>query len=218
MVSTTKQREPLWWFPIRGGPKIRMDKEWSPLTPDELNIELFYQGFIVPEHWAEDDLNEFPKLMQDLRDLDEYLLPAFFEYNHKARYYQNRYYLFQWIFLFGAFFTTILAVLTTYFTALEARSMDGMFTPLGTEINADLVVSIFGYATLIVSAITSYYTLLSNRGEPRQRWATYRRLTEELRMMYYKYVSRLEPFHTEARVDMLRRRVLDIRRRETKNG
>lgn len=212
------KRQPLAWVPIRGGPKIRMDKTWTRPPEARYHQDLEDQGFIVPEFWTDDDINEYEMVMQDLSDLDEYLLPLFFDFNQKAKYYQNRFYLFQWVFLFGAFFTTILAVLTTYFTALAAQSADGTFRLFYTTVEFHLLVTIFGYSTLFVSAITSYYTLLSNQGEPRKRWASYRRLTEELRMMYFKYVTRLQPFHTEARVDELRRRVLDIRRREQENG
>ncbi|MEQ8676409.1 MAG: DUF4231 domain-containing protein [Aggregatilineales bacterium] len=216
--NLSRKSEPLSWVPVRGGPKVRMEKSWTRPPEDQYLKDLNDQGFIVPEFWTDDEISDFPMVLQDLRDLDEYLLPLFFDFNQKAKYYQNRFYLFQWVFLFGAFFTTILAVMTTYFSALEARSIDGTFRLFSSTVDFTLLVSIFGYSTLLVSAITSYYTLLSNQGEPRKRWASYRRLTEELRMMYFKYVTRLQPFHTEARVDELRRRVLDIRRREQENG
>ena len=116
--------------------------------------------------------------------------------------------------MFGAFFTTILAVLTGYYGGLDAT--DTKFLVISAD--TDLWVNLFGVLTAIVSAVTSYYTVLSNQGEPRKRWASYRRLTEELRMIYFRYISRTEPYSRENRVDVLRRGILEIRRQEQENG
>jgi hypothetical protein len=72
----------------------------------------------------------------------------------------------------------------------------------------------FSLSTMIVSAITSYFTILSNQGSPRKRWASYRRLAEELRMTYFSFLSRLAPFDTGNRLDRLRVKILEIREKE----
>ncbi len=175
--------------------------------------ELHWQGFISPNFVP--DVVEYPIISQDIKDLEEYLMPIFWDFNQKAKYYQNSYYLFQWVFIFGAFFTTVLAVMTTYYGSFGNNSVRFLFvfSPSG-----ETLVTAFSIATAVVSFVTTYYTLLSNYGEPRKRWSSYRRLTEELRMLYFKFISRIEPFNQADRVDQLRREVLDIRRQEQENG
>jgi len=201
-------------FFIRRRPKWNISKEW--VRPDDATYrqELFWQGFITVEYWSDDDLSEYPLIMQDLDDLEEYLLPVFWEFNQKSKYYQNNFYKYQWIFTLGAFFTTILAVLTGYYGGLPEG--DARFFLIVLEQNT--LVNIFGSATTVISAITTYYTVLSNQGEPRKRWASYRRLAEELRMIYFLYVSRMAPYERANRIDVLRRRVLELRRQEKENG
>ncbi len=208
------------WYQKRTPFGRREPKEWErPADEAAYQEALYWEGFITPNFWDDDDLANYPKIMQDLDDLEEYLLPAFWEYTQRARYYQRNYYFYQWIFIIGAFLTTAFGALTTYFNAGDGTSV----TFLGT---AYTNISIFGrptnygmdnffsLLTTIVSAITSYFTLLSNQGEPRQRWANYRRLAEELRMLYFKFVSRLPPYDKPNRVDKLRHRVIEIREQE----
>jgi len=202
-------------FFIKRRPKWNIEKEYARPDEDQYKQELHWQGFITEEYWAgDDDFNQFPLIKQDLSDLDEYLLPIFWEFNQKSKYYQNAFYKYQWIFMFGAFFTTILAVLTGYYGGLPEGNVNFFFLVA----DRDIYVNIFGFMTTIISAVTTYYTVLSNQGEPRKRWASYRRLAEELRMLYFRYVSRVEPFHRANRIDVLRRRVLELRGQEKENG
>lgn len=202
-------------FFFKSRPRPRMNPEYVRPPEAEYLEALHWEGYIVPEMWKDDDLKKYDYLMQDIADLEQYALPVFWEFNHKAKYHQNKFYLFQWIFMFGAFFTTALAVLTTYFNGLP----DGQEMPLlFIKYTASQWENTFAILTAIVSAVTSYYTLLSNHGEPRKRWANYRRLAEELRMTYFRYVSRLDPFDKPNRIDVLRKHVLNIRRKEQENG
>ncbi|PJF40827.1 MAG: DUF4231 domain-containing protein [Chloroflexi bacterium] len=208
-----------WWrgfrnlFFFKSRPKWSVPIDWEkPENIEDYERELYYEGFITERYWNEDNLADYPIVKQDLADLEEHLMPIFWEYNQKARYYQNGFYKFQWIFMFGAFITTIFAVLTNFAIGLDAD------TQLLGFIDKNDAVRAFGIGTAVVSAITSYYTLLSNHGEPRKRWANYRRLAEELRMNYFRFLARLEPFDTPDRVDMLRKRVIEIRRKEHDNG
>lgn len=196
---------------LKKRPRFKYPKEWPPSEDIDYEQELHWQGFISKRFMP--DVSNYPIIEQDLRDLEEYLLPIFWDFNQKAKYYQNNFYLYQWVFIFGAFFTTMLAVLTTYY----GTQNEAWFLFLG-PFDGDSMVTVFSLLTALVSFVTSYYTLLSNYGEPRKRWASYRRRAEELRMMYFKFISRIEPFNSEDRVDQLRREVLNIRREEEENG
>lgn len=208
------------WY--KGTPFGRREhKVWRhPADPESdaaYQEKLHWDGFISPMHWEEDDLTMYPAIMQDLRDLDEYLLPVFWEYNQRARYYQHKYYYYQWVFIIGAFLTTVMGSLATFFSADVPPTMLGVTITTVSLLGYDTgwsMVWLFSIATTIVSSITSYFTLLSNQGEPRKRWASYRRLAEELRMLYFRFISRLEPFDRPNRVEMLRKRVLEIRELE----
>lgn len=189
-------------FIFRRRPKILFPKEWERPEEDEYWQQMYYEGFISAKHWPQDQLESFPLIIQDVRDLDEHLMPVFWRYNQLARYYQNRFYLYQWVFMFGTFLTTIFAVLTSY---------------IGTSSTDVGLLLRFSIATTIISAITSYFTLLQNQSDPRKRWANYRRLTEELRMLYFKFLARLEPFDKPDRVNRMRERVMEIREREREN-
>jgi len=195
-------------------------KEWTRPEDEEAYQEaLYWEGFVTPDFWDVEDLTQYPAITQDLDDLEEYLMPSFWEYNQKARFYQRNYYFYQWVFIIGAFLTTVFGAMTTYFTT-EAGAAVVLFGVSFDTVNffgweTDwTMVAMFSFMTTIVSAITSYFTLLSNQGEPRKRWANYRRLTEELRMLYFKFISRLPPYDKLNRVDRLRRRVIEIREQE----
>lgn len=198
---------------LKKRPRFNYPKEWPPDPDMNYEQELHWQGFISREFTP--DVEKYPIIEQDLRDLEEYLLPIFWDFNQKAKYYQNNFYLYQWVFIFGAFFTTFLAVMTTYYGSFgNGNAWVLFFGPF----SGNSLVTVFSILTALVSFVTSYYTLLSNYGEPRKRWANYRRRTEELRMIYFKFISRIEPFNTASRVDELRRVVLDIRRQEEANA
>jgi hypothetical protein len=219
MAATNRRRLPFFRnmgdaFFFKRRPKLRMSKEWARPPQEEYIHKLHQEGFLTRQNWQEDDLGEYPLVTQDLADLEEYLLPTFWEFNQKAKYYQNNFYKFQWVFMLGAFLTTVFAVLTGYYGGLTGDEVRFFLITTSKQ----TMVDIFGFLTAIISAVTSYYTVLSNRHEPRKRWAGYRRLTEELRMMYFKFLSRVAPFDRENRLDMLRKSVLEIRRQEQENG
>lgn len=192
-------------FFIRRLPKPHVSQEWQrPRTQEAFQDLLEYEGFISMRHWKANDLTQMATLKQDLEDLEEHLVPAFFEFNQKALHYQNRYILYQWVFMFGAFITTLLGALTTYAYTL---SDDG-----------GMAANVFGIMTAIVSGTSAYFNFVSDQGSPQRRWAKARRLAEELRMNYYRYLAHLEPFDKDDRVQQMRRMVIDIRRKEFQNG
>jgi len=76
---------------------------------------------------------------------------------------------------------------------------------------------VFSIITAIIGALTAFFTALSNRHEPQKRWGKTRRLTEELRMHYFTYLSHLAPYDTADRVQVMRENVIDIRVKEQEN-
>lgn len=191
-------------FFIKRRPSFHIPAEWEPPKSRAEYEQLEeYEGFIVKSAWQHDDLDKFPTVKQDLADLEEHLLPTFWEFNQKARHYQNRFYFYQWVFMLGAFLTTLLGALTTYAYTFTEDSRAATIT--------------FGVLTAAVSAVTAYFNVLSDQGSPQKRWANTRRLSEELRMMYYRYLAHLPPFDKEDRLDQMRRLVLQVRRKENEN-
>lgn len=197
-------------FIFRRRPRLRgISQDWErPATEAEMQKLIADEGFVSLEMWDKDDLREHRIIAQDLADLQQYLLPTFFEFSQKSKYYQNQFYLYQWVFIVGAFLTTILGALASIYYVSDAIE-----DPVRSAIQVG-----FSYATAAVGAITAFITALSNRGEPQKRWGKTRRLAEELRMHYFTYVSHLEPYEKPDRIQRLRQNVIDIRVKEQENG
>lgn len=160
-------------------------------------------GFISPEMWQEEDLGHHPVLAQDLNDLEEHLLPTFFDFDQKARHYQNRFYLYQWIFIWGAFLTTLFGILTTYSYVLVDKG--------------GVLAMSLGIMTALISAITAFFNILADQGKPQRHWTRSRRLAEELRMTYYRYLAHIDPYHEQDRQNVLRKMVTQIQQKERDN-
>jgi hypothetical protein len=185
-------------------PKPHVPSKWKrPSAEADYEMQKDWEGFVSPLFWKKDDLTKYPTLKQDLEDLDEHLLPAFWEFNQKAKHYQNRFYLYQWIFMGGALLTTFLGALTTYTYTLD---------------NARDFPEIAGIMTALVSGVTAYFNYVSDQGSPQKRWAKTRRLTEELRTNYYRYLAHLQPYHETDRVQQMRKMVITVRRKEVSDG
>ncbi len=228
MTQTTASRpakkSPPGWFEqlffIRRRPHLRaLPSEWfRPEDEDEYQKLIHNDGFISPKYWAEDDLSQYPVIVHDAEDLAEYLLPTYFQYSQKSKYYQDRFYFYQWVFVIGAFMTTVFGSIATLLyippnlsavaTQAAERSLDA------NSINWQQLTSL---VTAGIGALTAFFTALSNRGEPQKRWGKTRRLTEELRMHYFTYLSHLPPYDTPDRVQILRENVINIRVKEQEN-
>jgi Protein of unknown function (DUF4231) len=185
-------------------PKLSVDRDYKrPASTKDYETALDNDGFIAKTYWRENDLNMFPTIDQDLKDLEEHLMPAFWEFNQKALHHQNRFYLYQWIMMFGAFGTTFLGALTTY-----AFAKDG---------DGSTWTVLFGILTGVLAAILTVFNVLSEQNAPQKRWAKARRLTEELRTNYYRYLAHLAPYNGADRIQQMRRFVVAIRRKENEN-
>lgn len=204
--STVENRFNALFF-MRRRPKTHISLEWQhPGTEERYQDALEYEGLVSSKAWEsanpQEKIADYQALKQDLDDLEQWLMPAFWEFNQKALHFQNRFYFYQWIFMLGAFLTTLLGVLTTY-----AYTRDNATLPQA-----------FGYATAIVSGITAYFSVLNNQSSPQVRWARSRRMTEELRSAYFRYLAHLPPFDRIDRVDMMRKFVLDVRQQERREN
>jgi hypothetical protein len=200
-------------FFLKRRPHLRgVSMEWEPPPDDAAYQKLLNdEGFVSNDYWKDDDINNHPIIAQDLADLEQYLLSTFFEFSQKSKYFQNQFYLFQWVFIWGAFLTTVLGALASIFYYLSSSATGTVEAGLSTQ-------QLFSYLTAIVGAITAFITALSNRGEPLKRWGKTRRLAEELRMNYFNYLSHLPPFDKPDRVQKLRESVIDIRVKEQENA
>jgi hypothetical protein len=183
-------------------------KEW--VDPPDLDKVLDEDGFISPKYWEPDHVQKYPAVVQDLDTLKEFLLPLFLSYSQRAKYYQNSYYFYQRIFIIGAFLTTVLAIFTTFFSKTDSGLTGPVF---GTTFQSEHMLELFSVLTTIVSAITGYFTILSQKGEPRKRWSNYRRLAEELRMTYFKFLAHQAPYDKPNRLDNLRQNVYEVRQK-----
>lgn len=197
-------------FFFRRRPRLRgVRQEWiKPDTEEGYQQQIHDEGFISSVHWKDGDVTKHPIIMRDLKDLEQYLLPTFFQFSEKSKYYQNQFYLYQWVFVWGAFLTTMFGTFATMFSAPAGTT--------STEAVFDLR-QFFSILTAIVGAATAFTTALSQRGEPQKRWGKNRRLAEELRMHYFTYLSHLPPYELPDRVQKLRENVINIRVKEQEN-
>lgn len=118
-------------------------------------------------------LANFSTLVDDLELLNgETYLHHYFQYDVAAAHYQNNFYLYNWIFVFGAFMTALLAYLS-----------------VGSS------NSIIWLATGIIGFITTVYTFKNNREVPQREWYVNRRRAETLRSHYYQYLAQVPPYH-----------------------
>ena len=190
--------------PRLGG--IPMDWE-RPSDDDAYQKMIHDEGFVSVKFWQDDDISLHPIVKQDLEDLEDYLLPTFFEFSQKSKYYQNQFYLYQWIFIEGAFLTTVLGTLASI-----------TYVANSSQVNAPQTWQQFlSYMTAIVGAVTAFITALSNRGEPLKHWGKTRRLAEELRTNYFKYLSHLPPYDKQNRPKKLHEAVVSSRLKEQEN-
>lgn len=217
---------------VKPAPKNRRKSRWSDLfffrrrphmrgippdweQPDDDVYQKLIQddGFVSIKLWKEGDIASHPIIVRDLKDLEQYLLPTYFQFSQKSKYFQNQFYLYQWVFVWGAFFTTVFGTLSTLYSLpggdASTQALNG--------VSGVTVHQLFSVMTAIIGAATAFFTSLSNRGEPQKRWGKTRRLSEELRMHYFNYLSHLAPYDQPNRVQKLRENVINIRVKEQEN-
>ncbi|MBI1281713.1 MAG: DUF4231 domain-containing protein [Anaerolineaceae bacterium] len=204
----------------RRRPHLRaLPMEWEKPEDDDAYQKLIHDDdFISPKYFEDGDLRQHPMIMRDAEDLAEYLLPTYFEYSQKSKYYQDRFYFYQWIFVFGAFLTTVAGSIATLLYIPPGLSpAAAQLAERSQDLNNVNWQQVFSIITAAIGAVTAFFTAVSNRGEPQKRWGKTRRLAEELRMHYFTYLSHLPPYDTPERLKIMRRNVVDIRVKEQQN-
>jgi len=217
---------PKWYknlFFVKRRPKFRFARDWPPpelaaLENDKPQTEeerqakaaaqelydrrLADEGFISPFLFA--DPSEITSdLRTDLRELQQYLLPRFWAFDQEARYYQNLYYLYQWVFILGAFLTTLLGASSVLLYQRAAT---------------DSVTNGFGIAATVIGALTGTISFLETRQSPQRRWFQARTKAERLRSLYFLFLARQKPFDqadAKQRLKDLRVMILNILKRRS---
>jgi hypothetical protein len=102
-----------------------------------------------------------------------------FQFDTDAIFYQNSYYWYNWIFIVGAFITTIVSVIGVVSTR---------FDPTG------MLAGVAWGVTTLFGLITAVATALNQSRRPQLRWYVNRRKAEAMRRHYYLYITRAEPY------------------------
>jgi hypothetical protein len=205
-------------FFVKRRPKLHKPMYWEKPQDEDVYQDMLHQeGFLSVKHWTKHNLSRYPMIQQDLKDLEQHLLPVFWTFNQKSIHFQNRYFLYQWVFILGAFLTTFLGILTTYsFTLPESAITVGEVSLTLPDGSAWTLV--FTVATTFIAALTTFLGLISDQSKPQTRYARYRRLTEEVRMLYFQFLAHAPPYHEIDRVQKMREKILEIKRQEVDNG
>ncbi len=196
-----KRRRLLFIYKI---PLRPMAREWRRPPTAEYQKLLEAQGFITERMVGRRMTKE---LRDDLRELEEHLLPDFWEQDQLANYYQNLHFRYQWLFILATFFTTALAAVNVW---LYAQGWQG-YRPFG------LVrwTEILGIAAAAVSGLAAAISFLNSNQRPQERWFEARAKAENLRSLYFLFLARQSPFNypnPADRVQMLREKVVDVLR------
>lgn len=225
MATTSSASKRKRWYTnlffLRRRPRLRgIALEWEQPGDEDVYQRLIdSEGFVSSTYWQDGALNNHRIIRQDANDLAEYLLPTFFQFSQKSKYYQNQFYLYQWVFVIGAFLTTVFGTLATLlYTPPDLSAAANAAIEVSQNANTVNWQQVMSYATAVIGATTAFFTALSNRGEPQKRWGKTRRLSEELRMHYFTYLSHLPPYDTPERLRVLRENVINIRVKEQENG
>jgi len=132
------------------------------------------------------------RVVDDLKYLDSELMRLFRERDYEAKSQQNRYRLYQILYM-------VLAALATLIGALIALFL---------EIRPSLV-PLLALGETFVALITTYLATISGREPPLPLWLENRRRAETLRREYFRYLANVEPYDE---VDGYEREMLVSRR------
>jgi hypothetical protein len=195
------------FFFIRRVPRRSVPREWERPADDDYQKQLLQEGFVT-EALLNTPFSD--ELTVDIRELDQHLLPHFWRVNQRARFYQNRYYQFQWAFILSAFLTTALASVSVFLHAQGWTESD-----TGTFIGSIHWTEILGLLTAIISGIAATVSFLDANQTPQKRWYKARAQAEALRSLYFLFLARQKPFdipNERDRVQKMRLKVIEVLR------
>ncbi len=194
------------WFFLRRVPRRKLPREWTRPSDEQYERDLIEEGFIAPSMLGEGMSAE---LAEDIRELDQHLLPHFWRMNQQAKFFQNRFYQYQWAFILAAFLTTALAAVNVF---LYAQGWTGQ---QGTIVGTLQWTEVLGFLTAVVSGIAASVSFLDANQTPQKRWYKARVQAETLRSMYFLFLARQAPFDTPSqreRVQRMREKVIEVLR------
>ncbi|MBX3065587.1 MAG: DUF4231 domain-containing protein [Anaerolineae bacterium] len=124
-------------FKAKRRPTLRFDPKPQPPDPEKQPQE--WDKFITEKQYSfvtHDQLDNVWKvpadstIRADIKVLNRTLVRTFIDEDHNANYWQNQYFLFQWLFAFLALLATIFAALTTYATVDRAARQGSAPPPI----------------------------------------------------------------------------------------
>ncbi len=172
-------------------PRIKFDAAPNP------NFQLIDQQKLK-ELTAKADQDTTKRILEDIEFLDHHVLRLFRERDYAASFQQNRYRLFQILFLILPFIATIIG-------GLQAFSL---------VINPNRLPT-FAFIETLVALIGIFLATISTREPPLPLWLNNRRRAESLRREYFRYLMRVKPYDDLEGNDLqmeLTRRAADINR------
>jgi ABC-type multidrug transport system fused ATPase/permease subunit len=184
--------------------------------PDNL---LDGSDFISQAYLNKKNIALVPSIREDLQTLDKGLLRYFMQANQKAKFYQNLYFRYQWSLAIGAFITAVVGALALMFgiTTNEAQNMADQGIKTATTVVLNIppdtirtLAIIFSVITAIAGFFTTYYRERDRQRKPQKLWFSWRRAAEELRKHYFQYLSRVSPYDTTERSEILASSALEI--------
>ena len=181
-------------FFIQQRPDGHIKREWvRPADEAAYHNLLKAEGFLSPsDHDLYGPLLQKAVIVQDLNELENHLLPVFWQKNQAAKFYRNRYYQYEWLSILSAFFVVSFATVSIYFFAQNWSERMVIEAIRPTELLGLL-------ASILAGAGASVRFLAANQ-TPWRRWIENQRTAEELRSLYFKYLTHTPPFDSEKRV------------------
>jgi hypothetical protein len=185
-----RQSWPIWaqqlpriWFPPP-------DEAFQLISSEKLNEVLTGSG---------SDPESIKRLDEELKFLDHELLRLFRDRDYEAKYQQNRYRIYQLMYM-------VLAAVATIIGSLLALALSAQ---------PDLVPWL-AFGETFVALMTTYLASVSGREAPLPIWLENRRRAEHLRREYFRYLMNLTPYDNLDGYD--RRRLLSLRAANINRG
>ncbi len=132
----------------------------------------------LEEELVNQDPTAIERIKEDLDFMDHELLRLFRQRDYSASYQQNRYRLYQILFM-------VLATFATLIGSLQALTLDG---------NPNMV-PFFALLETIVALLTTYLATISGREPPLPLWLTNRHRAENLRREYFRFLMNTPPYN-----------------------
>jgi len=117
------------------------------------------------------------RVMEDLVFLEHEILRLFRERDHEAKNQQNRYRLYQLVYIF-------LAALAGMIGSIQAIALS----------HSPNALPFWAFLETVVALIVTYLATISGREPPMPLWLTNRRRAEQLRREYFRYLMNMPPY------------------------